>query len=160
MATKALRGIHVFWWVTGFFAVTVALDAMFVVWAVQSFPGEQVKNSYVLGLDYNREVERREAQREMGWSAEVGISDEGNHMLVVRVKDHAASPVNGLQLAANVHVAGKRSDGAMSLIERSPGEYAAPIEVARGARLEVAISATRAASDTIIFEAAKKLEVS
>lgn len=160
MAARVLRGIHVFWWVAGFFAVTIALDAMFVFWAVQSFPGEQVKNSYVLGLDYNREVARREAQRELGWSAEVGISDEGSHMLVVRVKNSAAAPVVGLRLAANVHVAGNRDDGQVTLMERTAGEYVVPVDVARGARLDVAISASRAGSDAVVFEAAKKLEVS
>lgn len=160
MAAKTLRGIHVFWWIAGFFAVTVALDAMFVVWAVQSFPGEQVKNSYVLGLDYNREVERREAQKEMGWAAEVGLSDEGSRMLVVRMKDRTSAPVGGLRLAANVHVAGKSADGVVSLVERSPGEYVAPVDVAKGARLEVAVSASRAESEAVVFEAAKKLEVS
>lgn len=160
MAAKALRGVHVFWWVAGFFAVTIALDALFVVWAVQSFPGEQVKNSYVLGLDYNREVERREAQREMGWAAEVGISDEGSQLLVVRMKDRAAAPVDGLRIAANVHVAGTSRDGVVSLVERAPGEYVAPVDIAKSVRLEVAISASRTGSDAIVFEAAKKLEVS
>lgn len=160
MAARALRGVHVFWWVAGFFAITFALDAMFVVWAVQSFPGEQVKNSYVLGLDYNREVERRNAQQKLGWAAEVGVREEGSRILVVRMRDGAASPLDGLHLTADLHVVGKRNDGALSLVERHPGEYVAPVNVQPGARIDVAISVTRAGSDAIIFEASKKLEVS
>ena len=70
MATKPLRGIDVFLWLAAFFVVTFAVDGYFIVRAVNTFPGEQVKNSYVLGLDFNQQVARRAAQAELGWTAE------------------------------------------------------------------------------------------
>jgi hypothetical protein len=73
MATKPLRGIDVFWWLAAFFIVTFAVDGYFIVRAVNTFPGEQVKNSYVLGLDFNQQVARRAAQAELGWTDEAGL---------------------------------------------------------------------------------------
>ncbi|MFT3723300.1 MAG: FixH family protein [Hyphomonadaceae bacterium] len=159
MAAKALRGIHVFWWVVGFFAVTIALDSLFVVWAIQTFPGEQVKNSYVLGLDFNHEVARRKAQEQLGWVAEIGVRDEPARMLVVRVKEAGAAAVTGLKIMASTHVAGQASAQALALAEQLPGEYVAPLDLPSGARLEVVASASRPASDAIVFEAAKTLEL-
>lgn len=159
MAAKTLRGIHVFWWVAGFFAVTIALDSLFVVWAIQTFPGEQVKNSYVLGLDFNHEVARRKAQEQLGWAAEIGVRGEPSRMLVVRVKDAGAAAVTGLQMSASIHLAGQASSQTLKLAEQLPGDYVAPLDLPAGAHIEIAASASRSSSDAIIFEAAKSLEL-
>jgi nitrogen fixation protein FixH len=159
MAAKALRGIHVFWWVAGFFAVTIALDSLFVVWAIQTFPGEQVKNSYVLGLDFNQEVARRKAQEQIGWTAEIGVRDEPSRMLVVRVKDADVVAVTGLKVSASVHVAGQSGAQTLKLAEQVPGEYVAPLDLPSTVRVEIAASASRSSSEAIVFEAAKTLEL-
>ncbi|HOY78166.1 MAG TPA: FixH family protein [Hyphomonadaceae bacterium] len=159
MAAKPLRGIHVFWWISGFFAVTIALDSLFVVWAIQSFPGEQVKNSYVLGLDFNREVARRKAQEAVGWSAEIGVREEPTRTLVIRVKSAEAGAVTGLQMSASVHIAGEARAQTLTLAEQLPGEYVAPVDLPSEKRIDIEAKAVRQNSD-IIFEAAKRLELS
>lgn len=154
MATKALRGIHVFWMIFAFFAVTVSVDIFFVIRAVNTFPGEQVKNSYVLGLDFNREIERRDAQRKLGWTAQAGLVDQS---LLVRFGS-ASGPVTGLQVEAEVLMPG-RGARTVELAERAPGEYAAPVDLDGAHRLEIGITAKRSGEDAVVFEASKAIEV-
>lgn len=154
---KGLRGVQVFFWIAGFFAVTISLDTLFVVWALQSFPGEQVKNSYVLGLDYNREVARRREQEKLGWAAEVGLAPVDGGRLVVRMQAADQSPLTGLTVSASVHISGQASAETVELAETSAGEYVAPVTAPSSARLEMNISARRAHEDTATFRAFKTL---
>lgn len=156
-AKKGMRGIHVFWWIAGFFAVIIALDTLFVTWALQSFPGEQVKNSYVLGLDYNQEVARRREQEALGWTAEVGFSPASHDQLIVRLAGPDQKPLTGLKVAANLHILGTSKAATIELAEGSPGEYRAQIEAHAGARIETEISARRRSDEADVFKADKTL---
>ncbi len=154
MATGTLRGIHVFWLIVAFFAITISVDVFFIIRAVNTFPGEQVKNSYVLGLDFNREIERREAQRKLGWTAQAGLVEQA---LLVRLSS-VSGPVTGLRVEAQVLMPG-RGERTLELAERAPGEYAAPLDLAGSHRLELEIVAKRSGEDAIVFEASKTIEV-
>lgn len=156
-ATKGMRGIHLFWWLAGFFAVMIAANAVFLYSALTSFPGEQVKNSYVLGLDYNREVERRREQDALGWAAEVGLAETSDSRLVVRMIDRSQTPLAGLVVLASVHVAGEARATTVELAEGASGEYAAKIEARPGARVETEISVRRGGDEAVVFKAAKTL---
>lgn len=155
--TKGMRGIHLFWWLCGFFAVMIAVNAVFLYSALTSFPGEQVKNSYVLGLDYNREVERRREQDALGWSAEVGFAEMGDNRLLVRMIGADQAPLAGFAVSASVHAAGAAKAATVELVEDDTGEYAAQIDAPSGARLEIEVSARRSGDDEVVFKAAKTL---
>lgn len=155
-ASKGLRGVHVLWMVVGFFALIIGTDAYFIIRAVNTFPGEQVKNSYVLGLDYNREVEAREQQAKLGWTAEAGIVDDGKAALVVRFTDKVQFPVTGLRVEASYFVAGGgREEHRLDLTENAPGEYRAYLDEAHAGRAEFRIAAGRAGDDVTLFNASK-----
>lgn len=155
-ASKGLRGIHVFWMTVSFFALIIAADAYFIIRAVGSFPGEQVRNSYVLGLDYNREVEERARQAELGWTAEAGIVGDTQSALVVRMADVNQAPVTGLHMSATYFIAGGgREEHRLVLAEAAPGEYRAEIPAADTGRAEFRISASRGQDSAAIFQATK-----
>jgi len=156
-ATKEIRGIHVFWLISGFFAIIISLDALFITFAVQTFPGEQVRNSYMLGLDYNKEVARRREQEQLGWAAEVGLTGAERPQLLVRMLAADQGSVTGLVVSASLHVAGERDDTVLDLIEVSPGTYTAPIAIRAGARLEATVSARRQSDASSVFSATKTL---
>jgi nitrogen fixation protein FixH len=157
MATKPIRGIHVFWWIATFFAVVIAADAFFIFRAVGTFPGEQVKNSYVLGLDYNHQLERREAQTKLGWTAEAGLVGDRDPILMVRLKS-LSGPVTGLKVDVDMILPG-RGAKTLALAERAPGEYVVAIAMDGARRAELEISATEPNGDTPLFEATKILQV-
>jgi nitrogen fixation protein FixH len=161
MQTKPLRGVHVFWMVFVFFALVIGADTLFIVRAVGTFPGEKVKNSYVLGLDYNREVESRARQEELGWSAEAGIEQGEKPTLVVRMANRSQEPVTGLDVFASYFiVGGGREERQVVLIEIRPGEYRGQIDAAASSRIEFNIGARRRGSDSTIFQAGKTAVVS
>jgi nitrogen fixation protein FixH len=141
-----------------FFAVMIAVEAFFVVRAVQTFPGEDAKNSYVLGLDYNDTLVRREEQRRLGWTAEAGIED--GSLLVVRMKDSASAPLRGLDVQSTVRRIGK-ADGVemVELAERSAGEYVGALQLTGPGRLSFAIEARRAGEVPAAFSASKTLVI-
>jgi nitrogen fixation protein FixH len=158
MTAKPIRGIHVLWMILVFFLVVIAVDTYFIVRAVATFPGEQVKNSYVLGLDYNREIEIRARQAELGWTAQAGIQTEGGQELVVRLADEAKAPLGGLDISAAYHVVGgDRKEQVIDLKEQRPGEYRAPFRQSSTKRIELSITARRHGSDEAIFRASKTL---
>ena len=155
-ASKGLRGVHVLWMVIAFFALVIGADTYFIIRAVNTFPGEEVKNSYVLGLDYNREIEVREQQEKLGWTAEAGIVNDGKTALVVRFVDRAQSPVTGLRVDASYFVAGGgRAEHRLPLIEGMPGEYRAYLDDAHAGRAEFKIVAGRGADSPTLFSASK-----
>ncbi|MDP3495591.1 MAG: FixH family protein [Hyphomonadaceae bacterium] len=154
-ASKGLRGVHVLWMVIAFFAFIIGTDTYFIIRAVNTFPGEQVRNSYVLGLDYNREIEGRNRQAELGWKAEAGVINDGRAALVVRFVDKAQSAVTGLDVRASYFVVGGgREDHVMLLAESAPGEYRVYLEDAHAGRAEFTITAARGDGETV-FRASK-----
>ena len=157
MAAKPLRGKDVFWWLAAFFLVTIAVDGYFIVRAVNTFPGEQVKNAYVLGLDFNRQIERREAQAKRGWSAEVGMTGGEQRTLVVRLAS-PSGPVSGLTVDVEAILPG-RGARTLALAEQAPGEYAAPLSTEGLRRISLEIVAHRAGEQGPAFEAVKTLEI-
>jgi nitrogen fixation protein FixH len=158
MKAKSITGKHVLIGIMAFFAVVIGVDATFITLAVSSHPGEQVKNSYVVGLDYNREVERREAQAARGWTAQAGLTTD--NVFVVRLGGATGAPVTGLEVSARIHVAGQGDDSkVLHLFERAPGEYAAQTDMAGPAKIEAEISAGYA-SGPDLFEAHKTLVLS
>ena len=155
-ASGGLRGVHVLWMVVGFFTLIIGTDTYFIIKAVNTFPGEQVKNSYVLGLDYNRELEERTRQAELGWTAEAGVVVDGKAALVVRFVDKAQSPVTGLRVDASFFVAGGgRAEHKIALTEDAPGEYRAYLDDALAGRAEFRIAARRGEDSTRLFSASK-----
>ena len=155
-----LRGGHVFLIILGFFAAFIAVDVLFIVRAVSTFPGEEVKNSYVLGLDYNAEVARKQKQATLGWRAEIGVEGRSAPMLVVRLAHKDDVGLAGLDVAARVHVFGSREEYApIPLKERAAGEYVGELPVQAPVRLDIEIEAHRANEAGPVFEAVKTLVI-
>ena len=156
MTTKPLRGIHVFWMVFAFFAIVAAVDVLFIVRAVGSFPGEDAPNSYLVGLDYNSTLARRSEQEKLGWRADAGV-DNGS-TLIVRMRTRVGEPLRGLDVSVVVHRIGRSEEGAtVRLAERRPGEYAAAFDSTDGGRFMCSIKARRQGEAEIAFEASKTL---
>ncbi|MEO1305623.1 MAG: FixH family protein, partial [Pseudomonadota bacterium] len=81
---KTLKGWHVLLIMLGFFGIMFAVNGVFLYHAITSFPGEDIKKSYVQGLNYNDTLAVRAAQAELGWQAEAGLEDQ---TLVFRLFD-------------------------------------------------------------------------
>jgi nitrogen fixation protein FixH len=62
-----LTGRHVFAICAGAFGVIIAVNVLLAVKAVSTFPGLEVKSSYIAGQDFD---DRKEAQIALGWQVD------------------------------------------------------------------------------------------
>lgn len=73
MRTKELTGRHVFIITASAFAVIIGVNVTLAVKAVSTFPGLEVKNSYVASQTFDRD---RAAQEALGWTVEARVEGE------------------------------------------------------------------------------------
>ncbi len=99
-----LKGGHVLAVMLAFFGITIAVNAVFAVYAVSTFSGEDVSKPYMRGLEYNKTLAAREAQGNLGWSAEIDAARGDGSSIVVTVKISASGgiPKAGLTVRATL----------------------------------------------------------
>ena len=107
MNGRELTGRHVFLITAGAFAVIIGVNLTLAVNAVSTFPGLEVKNSYVASQSFDRE---RAAQESLGWSAEAKAEDG---LLKLWIRDRYGNAVTPEALDATLgratHVAEDQS---------------------------------------------------
>lgn len=82
----ALTGKHVLIMLLVFFGIIIAVSIVFTTLAVQSFRGEDIKQSYRQGIEYNETLADRAAQSDLGWRAAINVSGTiDSRRLIVKV---------------------------------------------------------------------------
>lgn len=84
---RRITGRHVFFTMAGAFSVIIGVNIVLAVQAVRTFPGVEVKNSYVASQTFDAD---RAAQEALGW--DVAAALEGGE-LVLSITDAAGAPV-------------------------------------------------------------------
>lgn len=98
-----IRGWHVLAMMLAFFGTVIAVNVIFAVVAVRSFPGEDVRRSYLQGIQYNETLAQRREQAALGWRATAGLSPNGESaVLEVVLRDRAGAPIDGATLAGEL----------------------------------------------------------
>lgn len=72
-----VTGRQVFWWITGFFAVIIGVNATMATLALSTFNGVSEDQAYVDGLAFNETLQAVDAQQAMGWSVNTRIDRPG-----------------------------------------------------------------------------------
>lgn len=83
MSTREITGRKVLIFTVSAFAVVIAVNLTLAFQAVRTFPGLEVKNSYVASQHFD---EQRKAQEALGWTAEVGY-EPASQVFTLRVTD-------------------------------------------------------------------------
>ena len=121
-----LTGRKVFFIAAGAFGVIIAVNVTLAVLAVETFPGLEVKNSYVASQTFDAD---RAAQEALGWSTTAGIKDK---ILTISFTGRSGYPVEVKTLEATVgrptHV---RDDVAPEFVYHD-GTFTAPVDLAPG----------------------------
>ena len=81
MKERKLTGWHVLAMFVAMFGVIITVNMILAFSAVKTFPGLEVKNSYIASQSFDRD---REAQEALVWTVSANV-DEG--MLVLRIDD-------------------------------------------------------------------------
>ena len=94
MAERKFTGKHALAVFVGAFGVIIAVNLALAYSAVKTFPGLEVKNSYVASQQFN---DRRDSQEALGWT--VNVKATGG-LLILSITDKAGNPVRVAELDA------------------------------------------------------------
>jgi nitrogen fixation protein FixH len=79
--------------------LVIVVNLVLLLFALRTFPGLVVKNSYERGRGYGAEIERTEAQDALGWTLDVRY-DGGAARIIVRLADAQSRAIGGLTVSA------------------------------------------------------------
>lgn len=91
-----IKGWHVLAGFVGAFGVIIGVNLVLAVNAVKTFPGLEVKNSYVASQHFD---ENRAAQESLGWAVR---ADAADGMVKLAITDESGAPVRVKDLHAVV----------------------------------------------------------
>lgn len=124
--TTPLTGRRVFVIFAAAFGLIIAVNVTLAVKAVQTFPGLEVKNSYVASQTFDAE---RRAQQALGWTLSPSYA-AGELRLSFRDRD--GQPVRVSGLAAIVGRPTEAADDRHPEFAEVAGDYVAPVDLAPG----------------------------
>lgn len=101
-AKGVITGRHVLFGIITFFAVIITVNVIMVRFAINSFPGEEMKKSYVQGLKYNEVLDARAEQASLGWTLERETSAIDPRGIQLRFVNAEGAPITGAAIAADV----------------------------------------------------------
>ena len=146
---RPIAGRHVLALVVGFFFTVSAVNAAMVWLALKSFPGMVSGDPYREGLEYNRTIAGREAQRALGWRVEIAVSGLGlTRTIEASFKDRDNAPLTSLAVTASlVRPVARGADHDVALREIAPGTYRAEAEFPVAGHWRLDLEARRAAAE-------------
>ncbi|MDP1619318.1 FixH family protein [Phenylobacterium sp.] len=126
-----IRGWHVLVALCAFFAVIIAVNAVFLTAALRTFPGEVSITPYEDGLAFNRQLAQQARQAELGWRA-AARAEAG--AVVVEIADAEGRPVEGLRVQGRLQRPATETGARdLRLSEQAPGLYRASLDSVMGA---------------------------
>tara|TARA_R110000787_G_scaffold206624_1_gene316822 strand:- start:123 stop:671 length:549 start_codon:yes stop_codon:yes gene_type:complete len=123
-----LTGWHVFGLVALFFGIVIAANLVMASRAISTFPGLEVKNSYVASQEFNS---RLKAQKALGWTL-VPEYDKAAQELRLVFTDRQGFPSEVASLSVLVGRTTEAKDDAWPVFTRQAGAFVAPLNLARG----------------------------
>jgi nitrogen fixation protein FixH len=145
-----ITGKHVFAITASAFAVIIGVNLVLAFKAVSTFPGLEVKNSYVASQGFN---DREAAQEALGWTLTPGY-DRGRMTLAFRDADGQPVQVQNLQVLVGRTT--EASDDSFPAFIRDGDLYTADVPLQNG-KWMVKVTATSA--DGTLFEQRSELFV-
>ncbi|SHJ59309.1 Nitrogen fixation protein FixH [Shimia gijangensis] len=126
MAEREFTGRHAAMVFVGAFGVIIAVNLLLAFSAVKTFPGLEVKNSYVASQEFDA---RRIAQTALGWK--VAARATGG-LVILSITDQEGAPVQVTSLEAILGRATHMKDDMEPAFQFDGSVYVAPAELAGG----------------------------
>lgn len=123
---RELTGRHVLAITVGAFAIIIGVNITLAYQAVATFPGLEVKNSYVASQTFDAD---RAAQQAMGWTLATSY-DSGRLNLTFRDASGLPAPVQGLDVLVG-RTTEARDDSRPAFVQ-SDGVFSAPVDLHPG----------------------------
>lgn len=126
MTKRPLTGWHVFTGVALFFAVVIGINALMATLAVRTFSGEDVKKSYLQGLNYNQTLAQQAKDRALGWRVAAQATARG--YLTLAITDRAGTPLTDVLVKGRLrHPATTRRDIPLDAATDGTGHIKLPV---------------------------------
>lgn len=126
---RELTGRKVFFITTGAFGVIIAVNLVMAYSAISTFPGVEVRNSYIASQGFDAARDRQEA---LGWDASVS-HDPAQGMLRLALTDRATGlPAEVRRLEVLVGRATEARDDQRPAFDPIGGVWQAPATLTRG----------------------------
>jgi nitrogen fixation protein FixH len=145
-----ITGRHVFAITSTAFAVIIGVNALLAFKAVSTFPGLEVKNSYVASQGFNS---RKAAQEALGWQMVPSYADG---RIDLAFTDRAGQPVQVQDLRVLVGRTTSTADDAQPGFVLAGDVYTAALSLGRGKWM---VKVTATAADGTLFEQRTELFV-
>lgn len=126
MAVREITGKHVAIGFVAAFGLIIAVNLLLAFKAVETFPGLEVKNSYVASQTFN---DRKAAQEALGWT--IGAHHK-NGVLTLSIMGDNGRPVQVVDLEATVGRATHVQDDVSPEFRFDGSAYVAPVELGDG----------------------------
>jgi|TARA_R100000501_G_scaffold12618_1_gene23229 nitrogen fixation protein FixH len=140
--TRKFTGRHMAVILILFFGTIIAVNFTMARFALSTFGGTVVDNSYVASQNYNKWLDEGRAAQELGWTLKSARAHPDG--IVVTLMD-ADGPLRHAGLAGTAeHPLGQREDLNLEFTEKRPGVFVAPL--AEG-RWKLRLRATRSGED-------------
>ena len=123
---RELTGRMVFAITASAFAVIIGVNVLMAVKAVRTFPGLEVKSSYVASQTFDAE---RHAQEALGWNFSHGYE---NGVLRIGITDRSGAPVDVQDLTALVGRTTEAKDDMQPEFHGRAGQFEAPVDLRPG----------------------------
>ncbi len=126
MAEREFTGKHAAALFIGIFGVIIAVNLALAYNAVKTFPGLEVKNSYVASQQFDA---KRDAQLALGWSVRAEARDGS---IYLSITDADGAPVEAKKLSAVLGRATHVKEDVEPAFEFDGTSYVAPVQLASG----------------------------
>jgi len=121
-AVKKFTGYHATAIIVAFFAVVVVVNLVMAQFALSTFSGTVVDNSYVASQKYNDWLEQARNQEEHGWTVSPALRKAGKASIAITTADGA--PLQGATMEAVAeHPIGQSDPFEISFTQAATGEY-------------------------------------
>ena len=124
--TREFTGRHMLMVFCGAFGVIISVNLALAYNAVKTFPGLEVKNSYVASQEFDT---RRDAQQSLGWSVYASAQED---QVTLEISDAEGNPVEVAKLTATLGRATHVKDDQKPDFQFNGTAYVAPANLGPG----------------------------
>lgn len=140
--TKSFTGWHMTGILVAFFGVVIAVNVLMAHYAISTFSGTVVDNSYVASQEFNGWLAQAKQQDRLGWTTKFALDDTRRPEITVVV---AGTPLAGLTATGVAqHPLGRAPDIALRFVgigegrlravqKLPPGRWQVHVEIHHGA---------------------------
>ena len=122
MTHRRFTGWHMFAILIAMFGTIIAVNLVMAHFAIATFGGTVVDNSYVATRNYNRWLAEARGQEALGWRVKATLDPQRR----VRITAVAPKgPIEGVVSAVASHPLGREPDRAIGFVRNSAGGYIA-----------------------------------